>query len=58
MSKWVIHITKVDDVTPVPDELTALRVANDINRLLAEMNRTEHMPICYAIVKDAEAEVV
>jgi len=56
--EWVVHVTGADDVHPMIDELTALREANSINRQMAERDRHEYDPICFAIVKDRSVEAV
>lgn len=55
---WVIHVTGADDLLTQAGELEALRLANGMNRMMAEMERDEHTPVCYAIVKNASVEDV
>jgi hypothetical protein len=49
--QWIVHVLGPDDVIDQPDELTALREANTLNRAIAESN-CEHPdnPFCMAIV--------
>lgn len=56
--KWVVHVVGPDDVIEQPDELTALRFANETNRHV-ELARREHAnnlnwPYCIAIVRKAD----
>lgn len=53
--KWVVHVVGPDDVIEQPDELTALRFANETNRQ-AELARRDYAndpnwPYCIAIVR-------
>lgn len=56
--KWVVHIIGPDDVIEQPDELTALREANGINKSVLTLERTENTPFLMAVVKDANIENV
>lgn len=56
--KWVVHIIGPDDVIDQPDELTALREANRINKAVLTLARTENTPFVMAVVKDANTEDV
>jgi hypothetical protein len=56
--KWVVHVIGPDDVNPQPDELTALREANAMNKFLAQRTRYEHDPFCIAVAKDEATEAV
>lgn len=56
--KWVVHIIGPDDVIEQPDELTALREANGINKAVLTLDRTENTPFVMAVVKDANTEDV
>lgn len=55
---WVVHLIGADDVFPQPDELTALREANALNKAIAQRARHEHDPFCVALVKDRATETV
>jgi len=56
--RWVVHIIGPDDVIDQPDEITALREANGINKALLQLERTENTPFVLAVVKDANLEDV
>jgi len=56
--QWVVHVIGPDDVHPQPDELTALREANALNKALARRERSELDPFCMAVVKDRTTEEV
>jgi hypothetical protein len=56
--KWVVHIIGPDDVIEHTDELSALREANDINKAVITLERTENTPFVMAVVKDANTENV
>lgn len=58
MSRWLVHIIGPDDVIEQPDELTALREANGINKAVLALERTENTPFVMAVVKDANMENV
>jgi hypothetical protein len=56
---WVVHVLGPDDVMPQPDELTALRVANDTNKMFAKMvaeDPSPNWPHCWAVVKNRRTE--
>lgn len=53
---WVIHITGADDVIEQPDELTALRRANALNKAVAADEHHEYDPFVVALVKDRSSE--
>jgi len=60
-STWVVHVIGPDDVHPQPDELTALREANEMNKatLQYRLNRPElHDILCVAVAKDSAVEDV
>lgn len=57
-SEWVMHIIGPDEVHPMPDEITALRKANEANKFLASRERHEYDPFVIALAKDASAERV
>jgi hypothetical protein len=48
----VVHVLGSDDVFDQPDELTALREANAINKAIWSQERHEHDPLVVALVKD------
>lgn len=55
--QWVVHVTGADDIHDMPDELTALREANALNKLnWQQRERHEYDPICVAIAKPASEE--
>jgi hypothetical protein len=56
--KWVMHIIGPDDVIEYPDELTALRKANDLNKELMKAMAEHHPndPVILAVVKNAAVE--
>lgn len=59
--KWVVHIIGPDDVHQQPDELTALREANAMNKSIIEykLSRPElHNILCVAVAKDASVEAI
>lgn len=56
--KWIIHLIGPDDVIGQPDEITALREANLINKALLTLEQTENTPFVIAVVKDADTETV
>ncbi|WP_026600690.1 hypothetical protein [Methylomonas sp. 11b] len=56
--RWVVHIIGPDDVIDQPNELTALREANGINKALLTLERTENTPFVMAVVKEAKTEDV
>ena len=58
MTRWVVHIIGPDDVIEQPDELTALREANGINKAVLQLERTENTPYIMAVVKNANVEQV
>ena len=61
MSKWVVHIIGSDDVHDMPDEITALREANVINKGVVELMQKDPSPFnpfMVALVKDALIEDV
>jgi len=54
---WVVHVTGVDDIHDMPDELAALREANALNKLnWQQRKRHEYDPICVAIAKPESEE--
>lgn len=58
--KWVMHIIGPDDVIEYPDELTALREANKLNKALIEAMAERHPndPVILAVAKNAAVEEV
>ena len=59
--KWVMHIIGPDDVIDMPDEITALRRANQHNKQFAKIMRKEpspNDPYCVAVAKNADIEEV
>lgn len=48
---WQIRVTTSDDIIPQPDEIMALREANEINKAMAELERTDNSPFVIAIVE-------
>lgn len=58
IERWVVHIIGPDDVIDQPDEITALREANGINKALLQLERTENTPFILAVVKDTNIEDV
>lgn len=50
-SQWVVHILGPDDVIDQPDELTALREANGINKMIARKSRRPDDPFILAILQ-------
>lgn len=54
--EWVVHIIGPDDVIEQPDEITALREANDLNKAILTLPRTENFPFVMAVVKDLTKE--
>lgn len=53
MTGFVVHIIGPDDVIDYPDEITALREANAVNKLYLQqlLKHGDDMPLCVAIVK-------
>lgn len=58
--KWVMHIIGPDDVIEQPDELTALRKANEFNKELIRFapERHQHDPVILAVAKNAMVDEV
>jgi hypothetical protein len=59
--KWVLHIVGPDDVIEMFDEITALREANKINKMILECNTADpspHNPFIMAVAKDLTCEKV
>jgi hypothetical protein len=54
--KWVIHIIGPDEVIEHPDEITALREANALNKAISKLERTDNTPFVMALVKDENSE--
>jgi hypothetical protein len=53
--KWVMHVIGPDEQHEMPDELTALRAANELNRRILkwrEEDPSPHEPFIVAVVKD------
>lgn len=59
-SNWVVHVVGPDDVLPQPDELTALREANALNKAMLDfkIKRPDNDVLCVAVAKDAAVEAV
>lgn len=58
--RWVMHIIGPDDVIEYPDELTALRKANELNKEMMKVmaERHPHDPVILAVAKNATVEEV
>ena len=54
---WVVHVIGADDVFTQRDELTALREANKINKVISQ-ERQPGDPFCVALVKNRAVEEV
>jgi hypothetical protein len=59
-SSWVVHVVGPDDVLPQPDEITALREANALNKAMLDFKtkRPDNDVLCVAVAKDAAVEAV
>lgn len=55
---WVVHVLGADDVHEQPNELTALREANGMNKLIAQQPHGDPYPFCIAVAKDRSIEAV
>jgi hypothetical protein len=53
---WIVHVLGPDDIISQPDEITALRQANIINKAFWKMPRNENDPIIVAIVKNKQTD--
>jgi hypothetical protein len=53
---WFVHVLGPDDIHKMPDELSALRNANELNKMFSEFERTEFHPICWAVAKICKSE--
>ena len=56
--KWVVHIIGPDDVINQLDELTALRAANDLNKMIDIAHKKPDDPFVIAVVKNSILEEV
>lgn len=58
--KWVLHIIGPDDVIEYPDEITALREANELNKGLVKAMAARHPndPVILTVVKNTATEEV
>lgn len=57
--KWVMHVIGPDEVHNMPDELTALREANKLNKNILKWRNEDpspHEPFMVALVKDLDVE--
>lgn len=59
--KWVMHVIGPDELHEMPDELTALRAANELNQRIVkwrEEDPSPHEPFVVAVVKNMSIEEV
>ena len=57
--KWAMHIIGPDEIHDMPDELTALREANKLNKRIVKWRTDDpspHDPFMVALVKNLEVE--
>lgn len=55
---WVVYITGMDEFTQWPDEITALREANKVNRGLVDYPLRDQRMKVVAVVKNRAVEAV
>jgi len=59
--KWVMHVIGPDEIHEMPDEITALREANKLNKNIVkwrEKDPSPHDPFMVALVKNVTGEEV
>jgi len=55
MGKWVMHIIGPDEIHAMPDEITALREANKLNKRIVKWRQDDpspHDPFMVALVEE------